>query len=280
MSVGLLAFARRQQLQPADIDIAELARRSAACWPTLWAGWSRSSGGSRANLWQAFADPAQLELALMNLVINARDAMPDGGTILVAAENRMIDSDQSDGLKPGDYVVLSVCDTGCGIPAEMIEKVLEPFVTTKDVGKGTGLGLSMVYGFARQSNGAFRLTSEVGVGTERANLAAARGQGRKGAQARSSGCGGRKRPVTSGSPGRRPCRSARGNRRDARGPWAQVSAAGIGSEALDLISSDKEFDLLITDYAMPQLSGTELVGKVAQAHPRPAVDDHHRLCRQ
>ena len=116
-------------------------------------------------MWHAFADPAQLELALMNLVINARDV--DGGRRHDPCHRRESHAsarkDQS--LDKGDYVVLTVIDTGCGIPAEMIEQVLEPFVTTKDIGKGTGLGLSMVYGFARQSDGAFRLASEIGKGT-------------------------------------------------------------------------------------------------------------------
>src|SRR3712207_2537685 len=117
------------------------------------------------SLWCAYADEAQLELALMNLIINARDAMPDGGTITISAGNRELRTTGDFGLPPGDYVVLAVTDTGCGIAPEMLEQVMEPFFTTKEVGKGTGLGLSMVYGFVKQSGGAIRMDSTVGKGT-------------------------------------------------------------------------------------------------------------------
>ena len=102
----------------------------------------------------------------MNLIINARDAMPDGGTIAVTGEQRARPSRPiRSAFRAGDYVVLAVADTGCGIAAEMLEQVTEPFFTTKDVGKGTGLGLSMVYGFAHQSGGAIDIDSQVGEGT-------------------------------------------------------------------------------------------------------------------
>src|SRR5205807_7468363 len=110
-------------------------------------------------------DQTQLELALVNLIINARDAMPAGGTVTVAVENREIETGNWADLPAGDYVLLSVTDTGTGIAPDTLEKVMEPFFTTKDVGKGSGLGLSMVYGFAKQSNGAVRLDSQLGRGT-------------------------------------------------------------------------------------------------------------------
>jgi len=101
-----------------------------------------------ADAWRPLADEAQLELALMNLIINARDAMPEGGTILISASNERVGAKSGMGLQPGEYCVLAVEDTGCGIPADLLNQVMEPFFTTKDIGKGTGLGLSMVYGFA------------------------------------------------------------------------------------------------------------------------------------
>ncbi|TGV95519.1 hybrid sensor histidine kinase/response regulator, partial [Mesorhizobium sp. M2D.F.Ca.ET.145.01.1.1] len=116
------------------------------------------------DIWPVHADPAQLELALMNLVFNARDAMPSGGTISVRADNRSI-GHTGQGLGAGDYVRLAVEDTGTGIAADLISKVIEPFFTTKPIGKGTGLGLSTVYGFAKQSGGTLRIDSEVGHGT-------------------------------------------------------------------------------------------------------------------
>ncbi len=117
------------------------------------------------GIWQAYADEAQLELAVMNLIINARDAMDDGGKIIVGADNRHLAGESPLDLPAGDYVVLTIADTGCGIAPELLEQVTEPFFTTKEIGKGTGLGLSMVYGFARQSGGAIDIRSKVGEGT-------------------------------------------------------------------------------------------------------------------
>jgi CheY-like chemotaxis protein len=115
------------------------------------------------DVWPVFADPAQVESALMNLAINARDAMSDGGTLIIECSNLLHDGE----LDPpaGEYVVLSVTDTGEGMPQEVLDRAFEPFFTTKGPGQGSGLGLSMVYGFARQCRGHVRLESKVGVGT-------------------------------------------------------------------------------------------------------------------
>jgi CheY-like chemotaxis protein len=116
----------------------------------------------------AEADPNQLESALLNLVINARDAMPDGGKLVVRTGNQYLDSDFTEAhntLKPGDYVVLSVTDNGCGMPQSTINRAFDPFFTTKPIGQGTGLGLSMIYGFSKQSRGHVAIQSEVDVGT-------------------------------------------------------------------------------------------------------------------
>jgi CheY-like chemotaxis protein len=121
-----------------------------------------------AQLWVAEADPNQLESALLNLVINARDAMPDGGKLMVTTSNQYLDSDftrAQGNLEPGDYVVLSVKDTGCGMPQSTINRAFDPFFTTKPIGQGTGLGLSMIYGFSKQSRGHVAIDSEVGKGT-------------------------------------------------------------------------------------------------------------------
>ena len=146
----LLAFARRQQLQPSNVDVEALEQTVSGLLAHTLGGLVQLRWEVAPGIWQVFADESQLELALMNLIINARDAMPNGGTVCVTAENRMVQAGSSDSLKDGHYVVLTVSDTGCGIPQEMIEEVLQPFVTTKEIGKGTGLGLSMVYGFASQ----------------------------------------------------------------------------------------------------------------------------------
>jgi signal transduction histidine kinase len=118
-----------------------------------------------ADIRSPWADETQLQLALMNLAINARDAMPEGGTITISAKNAPADQRGELDLPAGGYIVLAVADTGCGIAPDMIERVMEPFFTTKEAGKGTGLGLSMVYGFANQSGGAMHIESREGEGT-------------------------------------------------------------------------------------------------------------------
>jgi CheY-like chemotaxis protein len=118
-------------------------------------------------LWATLVDPPQLENALLNLCINARDAMPDGGRRVIETANRCLDGAAAAerDLKPGQYVSLCVCDTGTGMTPDVIAKAFDPFFTTKPIGQGTGLGLSMIYGFARQSGGQVRITSEPGHGT-------------------------------------------------------------------------------------------------------------------
>jgi signal transduction histidine kinase len=251
----LLAFARRQQLKPADIEITGLSKAVTGLLAPTLGGRHQLDWQISQLLWHAFADPAQLELALMNLIINARDSMADGGTILVTAENRSVARSKDGGLDKGDYVVLTVSDTGCGIPAEMIEKVLEPFVTTKDIGKGTGLGLSMVYGFARQSNGVFRLESKLGKGTQ-AELWLPRST---------------VEALESSAPAPVPVKTSRSLRVLLVDDHDEVRAATLSmledlghsvvdaansTDALELLDGKlADWDLLITDYAMPHTSG-------------------------
>ena len=161
----LLAFSRRQQLRPGDIDVRALSASLTDILAHTLGGLVEVEWRVDDGIWPAYVDSTQLELALMNLVINARDAMPQGGTVVVEAGNRTVESGERDGLSAGDFVLISVSDSGTGIAPELLQRVTEPFFTTKAVGKGTGLGLSMVYGFARQSGGALEIESEVGKGT-------------------------------------------------------------------------------------------------------------------
>jgi signal transduction histidine kinase len=164
----LLAFARRQALntQPNDINqlitgIEDLLTRTLGVEVSL-------ATKLAPDLQSALADSNQLENALLNLAINARDAMPDGGLLTIETENTRLDADYAarhEEVTAGDYVAISVSDTGTGMPPEVVEKALDPFFTTKPVGAGTGLGLSMVYGFIKQSRGHLRIYSEVGNGT-------------------------------------------------------------------------------------------------------------------
>jgi PAS domain S-box-containing protein len=270
----LLAFARRQQLEPASIEMGALAEAVTDLLAHTLGGLVELEWRIEDGLWCVFADQSQLELALMNLIINARDAMPDGGTIAVQAENRPLTGDNGSGLPAGDYVVLTVSDSGCGIPPELLEQVMEPFFTTKGVGKGTGLGLSMVYGFAKQSGGAFRMSSTLGVGT-RAELWLPRGtdEARTGA---------------SGETAAAPAAAVRALTvllvDDHEGVRATTAAllsdlghsvieASDGPEVLAKLSADPEAcDLLITDYAMPHVSGAEVIRQARDVRPGlPAI---------
>jgi PAS domain S-box-containing protein len=164
----LLAFARRQSLdsRPNNVNrligsIEDLLRRTLGERIELHSELA-------ADLWTVFTDANQLENAILNLAINSRDAMPDGGTLTITTANAQLAETytlQHEGLEPGDYVVIRVADTGIGMPAEVVARATDPFFTTKQVGEGTGLGLSMISGFARQSRGHLHIDSQVGQGT-------------------------------------------------------------------------------------------------------------------
>ncbi|KKC27930.1 diguanylate cyclase [Sphingomonas sp. SRS2] len=163
----LLAFSRRQTLTPKPTDVKqlvagmeELIRRTVG--PAI-----EIETVNAAGLWPSLIDPSQLENAVLNLCINARDAMPGGGKITIESANRWMDerSASQRGLEPGQYISLCVSDTGTGMSADIIEKAFDPFFTTKPIGEGTGLGLSMIYGFAKQSGGSVAIYSEAGQGT-------------------------------------------------------------------------------------------------------------------
>jgi PAS domain S-box-containing protein len=269
----LLAFARQQQLQPTPINIASLHKGVNDLLSHTLGGLVELDWRLPDESWCAFADRSQLELALMNLVINARDAMPEGGTVTISADTQEISRGNKLSLEPGTYVRLEVADQGTGIPPELAEKVLEPFFTTKPVGKGTGLGLSMVYGFVRQSGGAFSIGSRGHAGTI-ATMWLPQGLG----------C---EEDLTA-SPVNNPDRVGKSlsvllvdDHPEVRETTAallrdlghNVVAAASGTDALSILKarSDK-FDVLLSDYAMPQMSGTDLVTKARHLQPRlPAL---------
>jgi signal transduction histidine kinase len=164
----LLAFARRQPLQPRSVDVNALVENiSQLLRPTIGEHIALDIQ-LQHGVDPALIDPSQLSSALLNLAVNARDAMPDGGKLLLESGNVMLDdayAQHNPDVRPGRYVMVAVSDTGTGIAPEVIDKVFEPFFTTKGVGKGTGLGLSMVYGFIKQSGGHIKIYSEQGHGT-------------------------------------------------------------------------------------------------------------------
>jgi CheY-like chemotaxis protein len=160
----LLAFARRQPVNPEAIDVAVHLRGMRALLDGSLGGHIDVDMRFDAALWPIDVDAGEMELAILNLCVNARDAMPGGGTITIAAANVPAAASDADGATK-DCVKLSVADTGCGMPPEVVARVFEPFFTTKDVSKGSGLGLPQVYGFANQSGGRISIDSSVGVGT-------------------------------------------------------------------------------------------------------------------
>ena len=164
----LLAFSRRQTLIPEEVDFNRLVAEMEDLLRRTLGEDIEIEMKLNPQLWMALADRGQVENALLNLAVNARDAMPAGGKLTIETGNVHLDEDyavHNAEVTPGDYVMLAVTDTGKGMPAEVLERAFEPFFTTKDVGKGSGLGLSMIYGFAKQSGGHVKIYSEVDHGT-------------------------------------------------------------------------------------------------------------------
>jgi PAS domain S-box-containing protein len=270
----LLAFARKQPLQPQETDINALVTDAVNLLQPSLGAQTEIEVALEPDTWPALVDPSQLVTALVNLSVNARDAMPNGGKLTFETGNVLLDEscvgDNRD-LFPGAYVMIAVSDTGTGIPAEIRDKIFEPFFTTKDERKGTGLGLSMVYGFVKQSGGSLKINSEEGRGTSvriylpRAGQHAANIAG-----------------VTVDSP------------TDASGEvilvveddtmvrdyvTAQLKSLGYhtipaenAAEALGLVRRGVTFDLLFTDIVMPgPMDGSELARAVRGLRPSVRV---------
>ncbi|QHJ00350.1 PAS domain-containing protein [Xylophilus rhododendri] len=164
----LLAFSRKQRLEGRVINLNTVVRNLGALVERTFSDAVTLNRVLSPEVANCRLDPVQLELALLNLLVNARDAMPDGGMVTIKTFNQVVDESDArhfPDLPPGDYVGISITDSGVGIPAAALVHVMNPFFTTKEEGKGTGLGLSMVYGFAKQSGGATHIYSEVGIGT-------------------------------------------------------------------------------------------------------------------
>jgi PAS domain S-box-containing protein len=263
----LLAFSRREDGQPEIVDIAALLREVIAlCEKTLGEGMEidvRIAPG----LWPSRIDPGQFEAALLNLVANARDAMQRSGRISMIAENKTVPLRQDPELAAGDYVVVAVADTGCGMSREALARACEPFFTTKESGKGTGLGLSQAYGFARQSGGALRIESRPGDGTTvRLYLPRAAGPARE-------------ESVPSrlaAAPGGNATVLIVEDDADLREMIGEVLShlgyrtlgAGSGPEALAILRQEPEIDLLLSDNLMPAgITGVELARTARKLQP-------------
>lgn len=270
----LLAFARRQTLEPRAVDLLSLRQTVSDLLTHTLGGLVHLEWQVKPNVWDAYADQAQLELALVNLIINARDALPSGGTVKVTAENRTLAAGDLPGAEASEYVRITVVDTGTGISPADLEKVTEPFFTTKAVGKGSGLGLSMVYGFVKQSNGLFRIESKLGAGTTAELWLPRAPSGEQPEPAASTERSGvlidRKLRilVVDDHPEVRSTTSA-----VLEDLGHSVQQAANGAEAIKLLEAGEcTCDVMISDYAMPQVSGTEFLRRAREICPEvPAI---------
>jgi len=265
----LLAFARKQALNPIAVDSNQLI---AGMYPLLrrtLAANLEIELVAEADVWQALVDPAQLENAVLNLCINARDAMLGGGRLRIETKNVELDNDYAAGqvdVKSGQYVLISVTDTGCGIVPDVLRRVFEPFFTTKDKGKGTGLGLAMVYGFIKQSDGHINIYSEPGHGTTvRMYLPRAVDDSTNA-------------PVATGAfriiHGTETILLVEDDEQVRSFALSQLKSLGYnvlqahnGVEAMELIERNERIDLLFTDVVMPGMSGRQLADSARQRRP-------------
>lgn len=267
---SLLAFARRQPLEPKAVNINRLVSGMDSLLRRTLGEEIEIELVHGAGVWEAVVDPAQLESAILNLALNARDAMPGGGRLTIETSNTFIDDTYSEAhaeVVPGQYVMLCVSDTGTGMPPEVAARAFEPFFTTKEPGKGTGLGLSMAFGFLKQSGGHLKIYSEVGHGTAM-KIYLPRAEASEQAYA-----------PTAASP----AMSARNeivllveddnlvrehSERLLRGLGYKVLVADRASAALALLDSGAPVDLLFTDVVMPGgMGGKELADRALKLRP-------------
>jgi signal transduction histidine kinase len=271
----LLTFARAEPFLPEGTDAAELIgsitdllRRSIGEQVSV-------TISADDNVWPIWVDPHQLENAVLNLAVNARDAMDGKGELTIAIRNRKLAENEIGEAPAGDYLQIAVTDTGSGMAADVIEHVFEPFFTTKPVGKGTGLGLSQIFGFVRQSGGDVGIDSTVGEGTT-VSLFLPRFDGDAVAR----------KPVSSGTgfvgsekgDDARTILMVEDDQRVRRSTAESleelghtVLACANGQTAIDILAERPDVDLLLTDVVMPEMTGPELVAKIASSHPHLPV---------
>jgi PAS domain S-box-containing protein len=268
LTAQMLAFSRRQRLEPKPVDLNETVSGMRDLLQSTMGGSVRLETVLKPGLWPALVDPTQIELIILNLAINARDAMEVGGGLTVETANVVLSNapQRPEEPAPGEYVELSVSDTGPGMSPEVLARAFEPFFTTKEIGKGSGLGLAQVYGFAKQSGGGVRIVTRPGEGVSvKVYLP-------------------RAASLEVEAPAPAPVRLAAGGSRtvlvvDDDSAVREVTAsmlqdlgylvieAGSGRAALDLLSSEEPVDLLLADYAMPGMNGAETARAARELRP-------------
>ncbi|MFP5455178.1 MAG: ATP-binding protein [Alphaproteobacteria bacterium] len=268
----LLSFARAEPLLPDAVQPAKLVSGMKVLLDrTLGERIIVEVHPTRAA-WPIWADAHQLENAILNLAVNARDAMEGAGRLDIMVEDVTLDAPTSGGLKPGDYVRISVADTGCGMSQQVMERAFEPFFTTKPVGKGTGLGLSQIFGFVRQSMGDVRIASELGKGTT-ISLLLPRHHG-VAAQRSAMDLTVAARPDTGAldillvEDDSRVQASTRAGLAEL---GHAVRACSSGEEALAILAERQSFDLVLTDVMMPGMTGPELIATISRDYPGISV---------
>ncbi|MBA4727424.1 MAG: response regulator [Pseudomonas sp.] len=270
----LLAFARRQQLAPTAIDLNDTLVNLLSLLKSTLGGSVSIETDTQADIWHALVDPTQIEMIILNLAINARDAMADSGRLTLGTRNVVIDqpAQRAEDPSPGEYVMLSVADTGSGMSEAVLSKAFEPFFTTKEVGKGSGLGLAQVFGFAKQSGGGARIESREGVGTTVKVFLPRTSAPRQPEPASAPSSG-------SAESNSQHCILLVDDDHSVREVTAQmledlgftVIAADSGDDALQLLTQGAEVDLLLADFAMPGMNGGELARAVRVRHPELPV---------
>ncbi|WP_246697023.1 response regulator [Methylobacterium planeticum] len=273
LTAQLLAFSRRQRLAPTPVELNHTVASMRDLLQSSIGGAVRIEMTLQPDLWPALVDPTQIELVILNLAINARDAMAVGGCLTIETANvRLAERPtRPEHPGPGEYAMVMVSDTGSGIPAQVLDRVFEPFFTTKDVGKGSGLGLAQVYGFAKQSGGGIRIDTTVGEGTsvrvylprvergaqalpskaETVDCAAIRGPGAKPAiLVVDDDSAVREITVTM-----------------LREAGYAIREAGSGLAAIKALDGDPCFDLVVLDFAMPGMNGAEAADEIRERWP-------------
>ena len=266
LTARLLAFSRRQSLDSRPTDVGKLIHSLEDLLRRTMSESIEVEILSSSSLSPALVDANQLESAIINLAINARDAMPDGGRLTLSCEEVELDEEcfaRNPGISPGRYIMVGVSDTGVGIDGDTLDKVFDPFFTTKPIGQGTGLGLSMVYGFAKQSNGLVRIDSQVGEGTRVTIFL----------------------PVADLQPHEEPAESAAIHHGDGQSVLLveddesvrllvrdvleelgyKATEAADGQQALRILESGRRFDLMISDVGLPGMNGRQLA-EIAREH--------------
>jgi CheY-like chemotaxis protein len=270
LTAQLLAFSRRQRLEPKPIDLNDTVLGMRDLLQSTMGGSVRVRTGLASKLWFALVDPTQIELIILNLAINARDAMQGGGDLLVATSNTTLSApSQTEEPPPGEYVMLSISDTGYGMSDEVRQRAFEPFFTTKQVGKGSGLGLAQVFGFVKQSGGGIRIETEVGKGTS-IHVFLPRAQPLTERTAEASDVPANKTPAAhetlillvddDGAVREITAKMLRNLGYD-------VVEAGSGGAALDLLAREPRISLSVLDYAMPGMTGVEVAQEVHKRRP-------------